>query len=881
MADQLIFTSSVTGIKPGASGYCSVLRSPGIRPALEQALEKISVFEHGRCNQGRMVYTYRKLDIRDKAYFVLSRISDAGKDYTGRTNFLAHHLAFAKEELPDVSPADLLLHWPNWCQQWAGDPREEPVDTSAFDAVIRTQPPVRLWKEQAAGVDGAVKLASDTGTSFILRSNASSDESLLQLIAEAFAVRTKFNKSSAYAWTTTFSVGLAVTGSAKSFKWLVLRASDDYSLSGAGTVLDLDTTLAGASSSNEELIAIAKEGQFRPPPKPIPLTQQDTPVQRSVPIQGGRTSQQPAATQRLRLGRGGAQRKSQPIGHTTKVRSKNKVVFALLACALILILSAVAFWLYQHQKKFGANEKYEQQLEVLISMHDTWRLSGQNAEISVTELEYIFEKMREVDGQPDGSFEDMISINWDRVVSKNYPPIERQNADNAFQELREYVLNHHKKGRYADSEPEKENSNVLDVKNTHDDEDRIASADENIGSVQEPKNQKAEEVVAAEPLDLHQYSQITLRLNGEEIKTDKNLNAEFEVALISNDTVKISKHLFTKSAGMTMDAKSIGGPKGAMLVMNGQIPDNSKSYAVVENPTSEGRKLILIVGEDWPKSVNIGEFELSDSSPGDAISTLEAAFNLDQLELHILDKKGIKYSRKTEPEQPLNFGRSDEIKVNHELFTSMAKDSNQKNVTDITIEEFEKWASEVITDQLKARIQSEKESIKKSDDKKDIENAKVSKLMEKTYGDIIGDIGKEKTISSYFKSYDEHLAKLSDGLSEIDDSDQKSVYNKTVTRLTGDDLRRRIQLKKEEMEANTYTVSLGRDEWDLVLNDKITRKASELSVSLEYYLNTLENEETRTRAQLDYAEFFQESRPWKSIVFKRPDGQVVATVQVK
>src|ERR1017187_249750 len=96
MPKQLIYTSAPRGIVPGQSGYCTVARSDEMREALILRLEQLSYYQHLSLSGGteRPISAYRIVDIRGTRYHVLSKIQDAGLDFTGRTNFIAHHLVF-------------------------------------------------------------------------------------------------------------------------------------------------------------------------------------------------------------------------------------------------------------------------------------------------------------------------------------------------------------------------------------------------------------------------------------------------------------------------------------------------------------------------------------------------------------------------------------------------------------------------------------------------------------------------------------------------------------------------------------------------------------------------------------------------------------------
>ena len=85
-----------------------------MREAVMLRLEQLSYYTHLSLTGGveRPIFTYRIVDIRGSRFHVLSRIRDAGLDFTGRTNFIAHHLVVGPEEIrhtpdPGGDPAGL------------------------------------------------------------------------------------------------------------------------------------------------------------------------------------------------------------------------------------------------------------------------------------------------------------------------------------------------------------------------------------------------------------------------------------------------------------------------------------------------------------------------------------------------------------------------------------------------------------------------------------------------------------------------------------------------------------------------------------------------------------------------------------------------------
>ncbi len=142
MAYEIYYTSAQQGLKRGAQGFCTVAATEGIPPTLLQRLESLSGYRHhfgpGDTTGGKnpITHAHWTLSLSGKTYYVLSRISDAGFDYTHRTNSLAHHIALEAGELPPAGPAWLLAQAGVMIERWNGQvgPITRPVALPYQDA---------------------------------------------------------------------------------------------------------------------------------------------------------------------------------------------------------------------------------------------------------------------------------------------------------------------------------------------------------------------------------------------------------------------------------------------------------------------------------------------------------------------------------------------------------------------------------------------------------------------------------------------------------------------------------------------------------------------------------------------------------------------------
>ena len=135
MAHQIIYTSVPRGIAPGSKGYCTVVASNGMAPALQRQLESLSQYHHihppntPKDYLNPTNYQYSTARFGGKQLCVLSRVSDAGLDYSRRSNLLAHHVALEVDECVTAGPAAVLeqVVLPQNIKQWDQQPQKQDI----------------------------------------------------------------------------------------------------------------------------------------------------------------------------------------------------------------------------------------------------------------------------------------------------------------------------------------------------------------------------------------------------------------------------------------------------------------------------------------------------------------------------------------------------------------------------------------------------------------------------------------------------------------------------------------------------------------------------------------------------------------------------------
>ena len=249
-----------------------------MRDALMLQLEKLSYYQHLSLSGGqeRPIYCCRLLDIRGSRYHVLTRIQDAGLDFTGRTNFLAHHLVFAPEEVRQfASPPTILRHWTGWVNSWNKEPElfgDE--DWSFLASIPRASIPAVQWQQLTGdAINGFGLLDSRAGAAF--RVDDISDDQILTLFAESLELlemRDPRRDFRASAWQYTFTTSMQEQDNPADFRWRCLHSDNPAANRFAGPDCRPLSEVRAARVSNEEAI-FARSGrqppQFVQPPQNV------------------------------------------------------------------------------------------------------------------------------------------------------------------------------------------------------------------------------------------------------------------------------------------------------------------------------------------------------------------------------------------------------------------------------------------------------------------------------------------------------------------------------------------------------------------------------------------------------------------------------------
>jgi hypothetical protein len=233
MAFQMVYTSVRSGLVAGRSGFCTAARHREIKESLVARLEDFSTqYDRGITAGGTLpvVYQHRIVTIRDQRHHVLMRLGDAGNDYTGRTNHIAHCLVVEPSEIArlSISPAEAILalsqrgFWRNHYDEpaqffGAGDLIE--LGTLPRSASL----PATRWRDRSGSSANAAQLFESGGpvdASLAVSGTGEADAAAtLALFAESVLLLDPDRSSGTALWSVPFTTVLQSSAERSQFRW--------------------------------------------------------------------------------------------------------------------------------------------------------------------------------------------------------------------------------------------------------------------------------------------------------------------------------------------------------------------------------------------------------------------------------------------------------------------------------------------------------------------------------------------------------------------------------------------------------------------------------------------------------------------------------------
>lgn len=281
MSQELLYTSAPRGLKAGSRGFCTVLSTQGMPAPLASALEGLSGYRpifppsDPNASSNPVAYSHLKVSVVGRTIHLLSRIADAGLDYSGRSNKLAHHLVPDDDELLPGGPANVLLTPGIVRDAWTGEPK-----IVAPKSVWSEQPPpsgiCTAWKEMTgdagwAGVLAEAFLADPERMVIVLFAPG---QEVLPLFAESISLLPVKER-----WNVTFSTYFTGLAPAAKCLWRAMIHDSKEAHESLRFVKALRIDLTAASLPTAQggaLVEAARTGIRRPEPQrrspPLPAS---------------------------------------------------------------------------------------------------------------------------------------------------------------------------------------------------------------------------------------------------------------------------------------------------------------------------------------------------------------------------------------------------------------------------------------------------------------------------------------------------------------------------------------------------------------------------------------------------------------------------------
>lgn len=268
MTQELIYTSAPSGLKPGSKGFCTVAATNGIAPRTVTLLESLSGYRH----------TFPPAQSPDPANPVawmhlhtpggdslLSRVADAGLDYSGRSNKIAHHVILSPNERTEAGPTAMMRVEGNLIATWSGPTRWLAARTPHSGKLPPgTSPsiPATTWRTLTgdagwAGVLAQAALSRDTPECYVIY-GAGQENKILTLFDEALVLLPPSHR-----WQVTLSTFFCKLPPGMSCQWRgILKGSPEHRLVPPHKrVVKIDLTADLTTPPDGPLVHYARTGQ--------------------------------------------------------------------------------------------------------------------------------------------------------------------------------------------------------------------------------------------------------------------------------------------------------------------------------------------------------------------------------------------------------------------------------------------------------------------------------------------------------------------------------------------------------------------------------------------------------------------------------------------
>ncbi len=193
MPKELIYTSAIQGLKQGTRGFCTVAASAGMPSPMMAMLESLSGYRHlyqpntPDAINNPVIYSHLLVSMGGSSYHLLSRIADAGLDYSGRTNKIADHIIPSTDEIAKYDIVSILRKQDLFHTSWTDSPQTL-TESITFPERKSSARICATWQKITgdAGWAAALALAGEKMSPVCLVYRTGQD--VLDLILEALAL---------------------------------------------------------------------------------------------------------------------------------------------------------------------------------------------------------------------------------------------------------------------------------------------------------------------------------------------------------------------------------------------------------------------------------------------------------------------------------------------------------------------------------------------------------------------------------------------------------------------------------------------------------------------------------------------------------------------
>lgn len=345
---ELLYTSAPKGLKPGSSGFCTVISSAGMSAPVATGLESLSAYRpvyppnDPQAALNPVACSHLQIFLAGQKQHVLSRVAAYGLDYSQRTNKIAHHVVIDRDDLPTAGPSWVLRDSGLMREDWDGVPKvvaaDRPVPQGSMQAKI-----CHAWQQTTgdAGWGGVLAEAFLKNSERLVYLVYEPGMDVLPLIDEAIALLPPERR-----WEVTFTTYFTKLPKGATCQWRCVLAGSPEANESRRHVQALRINLCEpmGKANGGEYVTAARTGQFpdrtestdAPLLTPIP-TSSESKTDNDAPLRIKPTSDKAPPPPQL---------SSRPPASHRKKKAKRTALWSTMSVlALVLVAGVSIFFL--------------------------------------------------------------------------------------------------------------------------------------------------------------------------------------------------------------------------------------------------------------------------------------------------------------------------------------------------------------------------------------------------------------------------------------------------------------------------------------------------------------------------------------------------------